>query len=219
MSTTTTLSTLKINYLTQAQYDAAVANNEIDEDQIYLTPFINCPYMIGDIYVTRIDYSSTTAGDPSEVWPGTYWRQITDTFLLAAGSTYSSDSGTTAQHGSADAIVPYHRHSIAEQTSKNQSASHNHATNTSGEYFLCVDASPSNAQFAISTSGTRHTVGYASKDHFHGRTTTGNQSASHNHKLAAHNTNYEGTSGNTIGANMPPYLGVFMWERISQPNV
>ena len=38
MSTTTNLSTLKINYLTQAQYDTALENNEIDEDQIYFTP-------------------------------------------------------------------------------------------------------------------------------------------------------------------------------------
>lgn len=38
MSTTTTLDTLKINYLTQAQYDAALANSEINENEIYLTP-------------------------------------------------------------------------------------------------------------------------------------------------------------------------------------
>lgn len=38
MSTTTNLSTLKINYLTQAQYDAALANSEINENEIYLTP-------------------------------------------------------------------------------------------------------------------------------------------------------------------------------------
>ena len=38
MATTTNLDTLKINYLTQAQYDAALENNEIDEDQVYLTP-------------------------------------------------------------------------------------------------------------------------------------------------------------------------------------
>lgn len=37
MATTTNLSTLKINYLTQAQYDEALANDEIDENSIYLT--------------------------------------------------------------------------------------------------------------------------------------------------------------------------------------
>lgn len=39
MSTTTTnLTTLKINHLTQAQYDAAVENNQINENEIYMTP-------------------------------------------------------------------------------------------------------------------------------------------------------------------------------------
>lgn len=38
MPTTTNLNNLTINYLTQAQYDAAVLNNTINENQIYLTP-------------------------------------------------------------------------------------------------------------------------------------------------------------------------------------
>lgn len=38
MSTTTDLTTLKINYLTQAQYDAAVSGGTINENEIYMTP-------------------------------------------------------------------------------------------------------------------------------------------------------------------------------------
>ena len=38
MATTTDLSTLKINYLTQAQYDNALANNQINANELYLTP-------------------------------------------------------------------------------------------------------------------------------------------------------------------------------------
>jgi len=37
MATTTNVANLKINYLTQAQYDAALSNNEINEDEIYMT--------------------------------------------------------------------------------------------------------------------------------------------------------------------------------------
>ena len=37
MATTTNLSTLKINYLTQSQYDTALSNNQINENEIYLT--------------------------------------------------------------------------------------------------------------------------------------------------------------------------------------
>lgn len=38
MSTTTDLTTLKINYLTQAQYDAAVEGGTINANEIYMTP-------------------------------------------------------------------------------------------------------------------------------------------------------------------------------------
>ena len=38
MATTTNLSSLVINYLTQAQYDAAAQANTLDENQLYLTP-------------------------------------------------------------------------------------------------------------------------------------------------------------------------------------
>lgn len=39
MATTTDLSVLKINYLTQAQYNTAVANNTINANELYFTPF------------------------------------------------------------------------------------------------------------------------------------------------------------------------------------
>lgn len=41
MATTTDLTTLKINYLTQAQYDTALANNQINANELYFTPADN----------------------------------------------------------------------------------------------------------------------------------------------------------------------------------
>ncbi len=38
MATTTNLTTLKINYLTQEQYDAAVTSGTINSDELYFTP-------------------------------------------------------------------------------------------------------------------------------------------------------------------------------------
>ena len=38
--TTTNLSTLKINYLTQSMYNTALNNNEINENELYFTPSI-----------------------------------------------------------------------------------------------------------------------------------------------------------------------------------
>ena len=38
MSSTTNLNTLKINYMTQAQYDTALSGGQVNEDEIYVTP-------------------------------------------------------------------------------------------------------------------------------------------------------------------------------------
>lgn len=38
MATTTNLTTLKINYLTEEQYNTALNNNQINENELYLTP-------------------------------------------------------------------------------------------------------------------------------------------------------------------------------------
>ena len=49
MSTTTNLDTLKINYLTQAQYDTAKTNNQINANEIYLTPAETIPTKTSDL--------------------------------------------------------------------------------------------------------------------------------------------------------------------------
>ena len=42
--TTTDLTTLKINYLTQQMYENALANDEINENELYFTPGSGLPY-------------------------------------------------------------------------------------------------------------------------------------------------------------------------------
>ena len=56
MATTTDLTTLKINYLTQAQYDTALANNQINANELYFTP----SGIVGS--VTSIGVSNATDG-------------------------------------------------------------------------------------------------------------------------------------------------------------
>lgn len=62
MSTTTNLTTLKINYLTQAQYNTALANDEINENELYLTPN-DTPH----IYISTSDPTSTDGND-GDIW-------------------------------------------------------------------------------------------------------------------------------------------------------
>lgn len=65
--------------------------------------------------------------------------------------------------------------------------------------------------------GHSHTVGNASQGHTHKVTaagTNGNASQGHTHKVTAAGTNaLTGVSG--VDANMPPYLTVYMWKRVS----
>lgn len=90
MPTTTNLPQLKINYLTQAQYDAAVANDEIDENQLYFTPdeFLDKFYPVGTIYETL-----DSTFDPNTAWGGVWDRVIGRVILGAfdAGELTSSN--------------------------------------------------------------------------------------------------------------------------------
>ncbi len=61
MSTTTSLETLKINYLTQAQYNTASQNGEINENELYMTPD-------NGIVVSTEDASSPESYQENSVW-------------------------------------------------------------------------------------------------------------------------------------------------------
>lgn len=143
--------------------------NEVDTA---LNDLVDTIYPVGSIYM------SVNNTSPSTLFGGT-WEQIEDTFLLASGSSYSN--GSTG--GSADAVV----------------VSHNHATNTSGEYFVTSENSDSNnTRVSYNAKGNRYVDGMTSgPEPFH-------------HRVG---TNYVGSSG--TGKNMPPYLVVNVWKRTS----
>lgn len=60
MSTTTNLSTLKINYLSQSQYDTALANNQINADELYFTPDSSGNITATDVIVPIKNVSATS---------------------------------------------------------------------------------------------------------------------------------------------------------------
>lgn len=135
-----------------------------------ISDLIDVIYPIGSIYM------SVNSTSPQTLFGGT-WEQIKDTFLLASGDTYAN--GTTG--GSADATL----------------VSHQHGTNTSGEYFVTSESSEANnTRVTYSSSGNRYVDGMTSSSTpFHHRVGTG----------------YVGSSG--TGKNMPPYLAVYVWKR------
>lgn len=141
-------------------------------------------YPIGAIYISVSDVSP-------ETFLGGTWEQIKDSFILAAGDTYEAGSSG----GSADAIIPYHNHSVDAVSIASSGAHTNHTMKGYG------------AVLGSGSTGWRFGSG--------GGDTANNiiQGGAHTHSVPAHNTNYAGASGNTTGANMPPYLTAYMWKR------
>lgn len=143
-------------------------------------------YGSGDIqsYPVGSIYLSTFSTSPSSLFGGT-WEQIKDVFLLAAGDTYTA--GSTG--GSADAVVVRHGGHVRPSDVDSGSiatADWEVAPNSSNSYYMHIDK--------LNAYGDRRPF---AKEF-------GNE--------VGFRTLYKGESG--TGKNMPPYLTVYMWERI-----
>lgn len=157
-------------------------------------------YPVGSIYM------SVNNTNPETLFGGS-WSPLENRFLLGAGSSYTA--GNTG--GSANAIIPYHRHNVAAVSGAITGGSHHHPP-SNDKYWITTSATSTNSsQYATSSTTSRYAF-YASSSGMYERiANTGNET--HTHNLPQHYTDYVGTSGNTTGANMPPYLVVYMWKR------
>ena len=161
------------------------------------SPLVDLIYPVGAIY------TSTASTNPKTLFGGT-WTQITNTFLLGAGSSYSA--GSTGGASTVTLTVgqlPIHKHTFNGSTSYTSYAgNHTHtfrggnASGGSGAYVDMYNGSPgwpgtrdvTDAVIANSSILTAHTV-----------TVAGSISVN--------------TGGGGEHNNMPPYLVVYMWRR------
>lgn len=150
-----------------------------------------------DVYPVGSIYMSVSSTDPGTLFGGT-WVRLTDTFLLAAGSTYAADDGThtTATGGSATHVHATKGHKLT--TGETPVPAHAHPLANSS--IVYNNASSNTQRMATSGSGTKISV----------NTNVGLDT--YNNTAITNNTAHD--HGNTDdGSSMPPYLPVYMWKR------
>lgn len=143
--------------------------------------------VINIMYPVGSIYMSVNPVDPSTLFGGT-WGRIQDRFLLAAGSTFSG--GTTG--GNKDAVVVSHTHNLP---------SHRH-TFAGGTKVWTTASGSTESGAQISGSGKYYAA--TAKDDYKWLTAT---------ESAAPSIDATGSDG--TDKNMPPYLAVYVWERLS----
>jgi len=161
-----------------------------NSSQMYISSGRYEVYDVGDVVCT-FDNS-----DPKTRFGGE-WKKIEGRFLLGANQDY--EINTTG--GSADAIVPLHTHpQVAHTHTVAQAGGHVHSVKTQSDY---------------AAAGSKMGI-YSSADHTWAGNTIMNSSGEHTHSVTggATTTGQASDSVSVTGKNMPPYIGVYIWERI-----
>lgn len=160
-----------------------------------INAIISAMYPVGSIYLSVNNVS------PATFFGGT-WEQITDTFLLCAGSTYTAGTtggaatdqittgGTVSGHALTTAEMPSHAHMMLGNTQTSNDPDNSHAI---ARYANSANSDlPYSLRAASQTSATR------------GKTNDVGSGNSHTH----------GFTGSTVTVDtMPPYLAVYAWKR------
>ena len=160
--------------------------NSITANNIIGQAVANAVYPVGSIYM------SINATNPSTLFGG-QWEQLKDKFLLGCGDVYQNGTtGGEASHVLTTSEMPSHNHSA----STNSTGGHRHTFK--GWWTTKGDGSTTYA--CVARTQQNDPVEYGSF------ATAGE----HSHTVTVNNT-----GGGVAHNNMPPYLSIYMWKRIS----
>lgn len=164
----------------------------LEEIENKMTSIENC-YPIGSIYL------SVNTTNPNSILGFGTWEQIKDKFLLASGSTYTSGkTGGEATHKLTVTEMPSHTHTPGIDPP---------GTDTYNQYAFTLNrhySSTSTQRFTVD-KGTGYVVMGANKS---ATDFGGNNDIEQALATAS-------TGGSTAHNNMPPYLVVNIWKRVS----
>ena len=160
--------------------------NSITANNIIGQAVANAVYPVGSIYM------SVNSTNPSTLFGG-QWEQLKDKFLLGCGDIYQNGiTGGEASHVLTTSEMPSHNHSA----STNSTGGHRHTFK--GWWTTKGDGSATYA--CVARTQQNDPVEYGSF------ATAGE----HSHTVTVNNT-----GGGVAHNNMPPYLSIYMWKRIS----
>lgn len=143
-----------------------------------------------NIYPVGSIYMSVNETNPSTLFGGT-WEQLRDKFLLGCGDIYQNGTtGGEANHTLTTGEMPSHNHTATTNTT----GAHRHGYNGWWGY-AAGSAKGSVANERLSDSE---------------RWDPFNSAGAHSHTVSINNT-----GDNQAHNNMPPYLAVYMWKRVS----
>lgn len=173
------------NFSLDSEGNLVVKTLTVGEKKEEETPSLNKEEVCNMIYPVGSVYVSVNSASPSTLFGGT-WEQLKDRFLLGAGNSYGN--GTTGGEASHTLTI-------------NEMPSHTHTQNPHGH-----------SARAKGFNGTSNANGYYMLRR--NRNDDGYDDVSANAAIPATATN-QNTGGSASHNNMPPYLVVYMWKRVS----